>query len=68
VIALRCRYDEEAKELHFYYNGTSAGTPSHPPTEAVVPTLANLIELQVSKTASERNIYIHNRERDEDTT
>ncbi len=46
-------YDEEAKELYFYYNGT--GTP---PTEAVVPTLANLIELQGAQSYPVRNVSL----------
>lgn len=46
-------YDEAAKNLYFYYNGT--GTP---PNEASVPSLANLIELQGAQAYPIRNVSL----------
>lgn len=46
-------FDETAQELHFYYNGTGP-----PPSEAVVPKLANLIELQGAQAYPVRNVSL----------
>lgn len=46
-------FDATAKQLHFYYNGTGA-----PPSEAVVPKLANMIELQGAQAYPVRNVSL----------
>jgi hypothetical protein len=46
-------FDATTKQLYFHYNGTGA-----PPSEAVVPKLANMIELQGAQAYPVRNVSL----------